>query len=1042
MNHVFCKTPRPSALCLWMSFLLIFGLILENPVFAQDPNFQPIIGQIGALESVRDPKCHATASRLEDFLYGTPLCFEARNKRIEFQQSFVEIIWLDFTAAKKNKLEEQSDLALFETIESKHFTFREDESGVTLQFDKGKQINITNRDFRQYSSVAYALRAILAVQQIYLFKTEKLARLDDGVLERFKKSLDLAVLALLNEADQLARKDDKHQIEEKHLESAINNLFPRINGTIPVSNPTSAAVDQSAFVYEIINQKLASYQKYNQITQAVFLRNVQVYFSKVPWPGDKEESIALKNFFTEAMAQFSISLLDYTQQNVLAQNKATIHYEDIYKTVQAFLPHEVNMFEDVIYFPNLERKGQLTIEAYDLDAFRDSGLHWQYLKFALDDPAFQLKTTLDPFAMEMAVEGIAQFAVLVFRMAGMDAMEKEQSLLKIQNINTALMQIQEKLNNYGNSAPKESDLKIVSGKSQTETTEGNLFTEVNEEWEFSFEHRNSDWLNRLIRSYVIKEDENLARLSIPPAFGGGGVAAEDFDNDGWVDLLLLSGRGNHLLKNEKGEKLVNVTKEAGLDWKRNDGSYGEPRQPIIVDFDNDGWQDIFISYVNDAHRIYRNRGDGTFEDMTQNANLGGIGLVGGPCTSIDYDKDGLLDLYIGYFGNYLKGELPTLKRHNTNGSPNMLFRNKGNFQFENVSNGSGLENSGWTQAVGHADINGDGWQDLIVGNDFGTNSYYLNNQNGTFSDFSEQLGTNKPSYTMNVGISDLNRDQLPDFYISNIVVMEKDDKYVLPNEDTQAHFDPSSLSTMRVVEANDLFISSFDEKGELSYTQSTAIGRGYASTGWSWDADFFDFDNDSDDDLYCLTGMNQYSVYGTENPYYNSPEGEAVDITVAKSSKEPNILFNNSNGQLEVVDKSSGLDYSGTSRSGAYFDMDNDGDLDLVVNEYQGSAKLFRNNAEKSENNWVKIKLIGDPAKKMSKDAIGAAVILTLPDGTKQWKEVYSTTGYLSGHPKDLHFGLGDSKQFELEVKWTDGSIQRHKNLQINSIHLVRVGEK
>jgi len=301
------------------------------------------------------------------------------------------------------------------------------------------------------------------------------------------------------------------------------------------------------------------------------------------------------------------------------------------------------------------------------------------------------------------------------------------------------------------------------------------------------------------------------------------------------------------------------------------------------------------------------------------------------------------------------------------------------------------------------------------------------------------MATDKPSYTMNIGISDLNRDMRPDFYISNIVVMEKDDKYVLPNEDTPAHFDPSSLATMRVVEANDLFISSTDKNGQPSYAKSTAIGRGYSATGWSWDADFFDFDNDGDDDLYCLTGMNQYSVYGTSNEYYNSPEGEAKEVTYANSNEEANILFSNEQGTLEVVTNSGGLDYSGTSRSAAFFDMDNDGDLEIIVNDYQNKAKLFRNNTkqEANTNNWVAIKLNGDPSQKITKDAIGTALILTTPDGEKKWKEVYSTTGYLSVHPKICHFGLGAAKACNLEIRWPNGHVQIVENLEPNKLHVI-----
>jgi len=559
-----------------------------------------------------------------------------------------------------------------------------------------------------------------------------------------------------------------------------------------------------------------------------------------------------------------------------------------------------------------------------------------------------------------------------------------------------------------------------------------------DESKLNFKHRNSDWLSRTIRSYTVNTDENIARLAIPPAFSGSGVGAEDIDNDGWIDLLLLGGKGNKLFKNLKGEKFVDITKQAGLDWKRADGNYGEPRQPIIVDFDNDGQQDIFISYANDLHRIYRNNGNGTFTDMTDQAGLGGQGMIGGPSTSFDFDKDGLLDIYIGYFGNYPQGDLPTLSRHNANGAANKLFKNLGDFKFVEVSKKSGTDNTGWTQAVGHSDIDGDGWQDLIVGNDFGINSYYRNNQDGTFTDIAKPLATDKPSYTMNIGISDLNRDARPDFYISNIVVMEKDDKYVLPNENTTAHFEPNSLSTMRVVEANDLFLSTTNENGSLRFTKSKNVGRGYAATGWSWDADFFDFDNDGDDDLYCLTGMNPYSVYGTENPYYQDPESEQSNVLFAQSQAENNVFFENKNGWLNVLPTIGGLNYKGTSRSAAYFDMNQDGDSDIVINEYQGQAKLFQNNAEKNSNNWVKIKLVGDPKHQISRDAIGATITLTSSTGHAQWKEVYSTTGYLSAHPKWIHFGLGNNKQISLAIKWPNGKIQRIESIDPNKSHLIK----
>jgi len=1005
---------------------------------AQGPSpFQPVLTQMGTLEGARDPKCHATAARLEDFIYGTPLSMAAREARIDFQQQLVRSIWQGYTQRLTADLAPAARLALFKSVVQAHFQFEIFPEGVKVVLPGGRQVNIPERDFRQYSTVAYALRAILSIQQACYLDAANLAPLDEEQLAYFKQGIDIAVLALLGDADAQARAAGSQEIQADQLATA------RASWRFPYRQSNSGAAvrlsqqEITTILEAQITEKQAAYTAYNAISQAVFMRNIQVYFSKVPWPKSTEESEALKNHFTAIMVQFSSELLLSAQELARQAGTPQLNYGQMYQAVQSILPHSVNYFEDVTYFPRLLRTERTVIQSYDLDAFRDSGLHWQYLRFVLQDHGSELVVLPDPFALEMYVEGVAQFAVLLFRMAGEEVVANGGSALQIANLNNALVNFQDKLLKHAEmpAVSTAGRTAIQSAPALDTPLAGPGFQDITAAVGLNFSHRNSDWLSRLIRSYVVKESENLARLAIPPAFGGGGVAAEDIDNDGWADILLLSGQGNRLYKNVGGQKLEDITTQAGIDWQRPDGTYGEPRQPIIVDFDNDGNQDILITYANDQHRMYRNRSDGTFEDVSHLAQLGGEGLVAGPATVLDYDRDGRLDIYLGYFGNYLQGELPTLRRHNTNGTPNKLFRNLGGFRFADVSAGSGVENSGWTQAVGHADINGDGWQDLTAGNDFGTNAYYINQHDGTFIDRSAELGTDKPSYTMNVGVGDLNGDLRPDFYISNIVVMEKDDKYVLPNEDTRAHFDPKSLATMRVVEANDLFLSSPDRE---EYVTANNVDRGYSATGWSWDADFFDYDNDTDLDLYCLTGMNEYSVYGVENPYYASPAGETKAVVFATSNAEKNIFFENRDGELNVV-PASPLAYQGTSRSAAYLDFDHDGDLDVVVNEFQGPARLFRNGSEQNHNHWASIQLAGNPARS-NRDAIGANLIVTLPDGQQLWAEIHSTTGYLSGHPKTVHFGLGAATHFQLRVRWPGGEWEDFGDLKADQVH--RVGQQ
>ena len=175
----------------------------------------------------------------------------------------------------------------------------------------------------------------------------------------------------------------------------------------------------------------------------------------------------------------------------------------------------------MIYFPNYGRTGQITIEAYDLDAFRDSGLHWQYLKFALDDYAAKMQVFPDPYALEMTVEGVAQFAVLLFRMGGEVTKEAKVERLTMEHINQALIAFQQKLDQHPLTPSNINTSKIASSTTTDRNKEIQEFEEIGEKWGLTFEHRNSNWLSRLIRSYVIKEEENVARMSIPPAFGGG-----------------------------------------------------------------------------------------------------------------------------------------------------------------------------------------------------------------------------------------------------------------------------------------------------------------------------------------------------------------------------------------------------------------------------------------------------------------------------------------------------------------------------------------
>ncbi|MCB1096447.1 MAG: CRTAC1 family protein [Verrucomicrobiae bacterium] len=1032
------------------AILLTFFVGSATGAFSQErtpkselTGFSSIFAEITSLESKSDPKCHATASRLEDFVYGTRLSDEARFLKNEMVTKLAaRLVAGDGGASKELPLlSENADGSWLVTISNNNGT---------------RELTISARDKRQYSSVAYSLRCILGAQQnaVLAGKAPNSTGVDEAQVEELKQTLDLYQLAVLQVADKKARERNELTVNgdvlrEAWLEVGLPTAdAPNAAEEQTSSKPTTTG-DPFVVLKEIIEQKVTAYAAYNRISNQIFVRNLQVYFARRRWPADPAEGAKLKSYIAQSITNFAIEL--YTGADALARDRgdSLVRERDVSTQAQAFVAYRINEYEDAIFFPNLERSRQVTIESYDMDSFRDSGLHWRYLQFALEDPSFTAQLGADPFAAELLAENIAQFGVLMLRIAGEHAIADGRERLAAADIESGLRDIQDRITAHGKAVPSKVDEGGIISSNSTppqSADEGGeaLFSEVSAAMGIQFSHRSSDWLNRQLRSYL-KTGRDTGTVTIPPAFGGSGIAAEDVNHDGRPDLLILSGLGNRLYLNEKGKQFIDVTEASGITWLRAaDNRPGEPRQPIIADFDSDGHQDIFISYVNDNHRLYKGHGDGTFEDVTDQCGLGGTGLVGGPATALDFDNDGDLDLFIAYFGDYLNGVLPTLERRNRNGLPDKLFRNTGGMRFEEVKN-AGVEDPGWGQAAGHTDFNGDGWQDIIVGNDFGVNGYYQNLKDGTFREVSALLGTDKPSYTMGIGIADLNRDQLPDIYISNIVTMNKDEKYVLPSRDTPQKFNPDKLANMRVVEANDLFLSS--HKGDSgfapTYERSTLIDRGYSSTGWSWDADFFDADNDGDEDLYVLNGMNEFNLYSSENPYYSDPlKNEKVEVEIANANAERNVFFSNEGGRLQDRSAPSGLDFLGNARSAAYLDFDGDGDLDIAVNSYHGPVRLFRNDSPVDVGaGWLKLRLIGDPSRGVPLDAVGAQVVVNGGTAIRGlWREVHSTIGYLSVHPKELHFGVGSEEELEIEIAWPDGTSQRFDHVRPNQTYTLKVG--
>jgi hypothetical protein len=1029
------------------TLLLLFAM----PVAAQDA-FQQLrkelgldatVGVIESLENKRDPKCDATATRLENFMYGTPLAHTGREAKVDLQKKLIRTIWQEASDAARAAKADAVTPEILKPVIQRVAPYQIDEQkNAYVKLADGTELLLEERDVRQYGSVAYALRAILATQQDALLTPGvHLVALTPEAVQSMKEVVDVYTLAALNISDKSARKNGKKELDAALMTDAWKRVAP-----LPMQQAYTKPAEASKpgeVLRKIIAQKLVSFRTYNESADPLLYSNIQSFYARHPWPNDDDQTRQITRAFSGAVMNFIAETLVRAQAKAKAEGSPVVRERHIAAVYDEWAPYTVNIYEDVIFFANLPKEKQVYIEAYDADSLRDSGLHWHLIQQVIDNPTFPLELDLDPFAAELLAEGDAQIGVLTFRTAGELARREDSPTLQESHVVAAQKLIAQRFAEHLKAKPasKPDATKLASTSAKTRPMTGKFFDDVTATTGIEFTHRSSDWLSRFQRTFLysrkgtdVPDPTKEPSHDVPPAFSGSGVAAGDIDNDGDADILLVGGLGNRVYLNGGDGTFVDGTAKSGLNWKGSDEKPGEPRQPLIVDLDNDGDEDVFISYVNAAHRVYRNNGDSTFTDVTATAKLGGEGLVGGPATAFDYDRDGLLDLYIGYYGNYLAGVGPNLSRVNTNGTPNRLYRNRGNFTFEDVSAGSGTENVGWTQAVAAVDFDLDAWPDLIVGNDFGVNAYYRNLGNGKFEDVAAKLGTDLPSSSMNIGTADLNKDGYPDVYISNIVAMVKDEKYVLPTEDTKMKRKAEKLATMRVVQNNHLFTSKRGD--ELHYAVNDAVDPSDTSTGWAWDADFFDFDNDGDDDLYLVNGLHEYLLYQSEFKV-NTPNGQK-EMKFAVHPREPNVFFVNEGGRLANRSGDSGADFSGNSRSAAYLDMEGDGDLDVVVNNFNDGAVFLRNNAQKLRHRWIKLDLVGDPAKGINADAIGARIVVTTPSGNAIWREVQSATGYLSQHPRQQHIGLGSESKADVLVYWPNGEKREYKGLEADKIHKLR----
>ena len=531
-------------------------------------------------------------------------------------------------------------------------------------------------------------------------------------------------------------------------------------------------------------------------------------------------------------------------------------------------------------------------------------------------------------------------------------------------------------------------------------------TTITEQTEFALPPESDDFFQEIIKYSGIDfthtiGDEHLSNLV--ESVGGGAVFL-DYDQDGFIDLYLSNGNyveglsmnedhpavktsENALFRNLGNGTFEDVTKKAKVD----DRGYGMGM--TVGDFDNDGYPDIYISN-HGANVLYHNNGNGTFSNVTKKAGVGGAECSVG-AVWFDYDNDSFLDLYVGnyidfdpqYNYYYAPDGFPGPMAYD--GQPDILYHNNGDGTFADVTNEMGVFNrDGRAMGVGAADYDNDGFVDIFVSNDH-MNNYLYHNQGGKgFVDKGIMSGVafnqiGEATISMSVDFADYNNDGLLDLFVS-------DDVYC----------------SLYRNEGNGVF-------SEMSYNAGIAVACGQF-VGWA--STFIDYDNDGDLDLFKINGELKH-LYGQEDQLFENDGNEKfIDVSTERGS-----YF-----QQELV-----------GRGASFGDIDNDGDIDVYIVNLNNGGALLRNN-KGNENSWIALQLIGDES---NMDGIGARVTI-VSGGVKQYTQKRSASGYLSQNDPRLYFGLGNSKMVEsIEVIWPSGKVQNLENIKSGQFITIKESE-
>lgn len=985
-----------------------------------------VLSELAALESEKDVTCWTSFRQLDWFIAEKSYDEYATLAKVRAIKALVRAAWAKASAASSGANVSAADIAA--VVELPNISLEPSQSTEFAEFTN----DIGLKNYSDYQKTAEHWRVVLAVVQDEMYETGGKPQLKPLQSEGLQSLADVTTtlsLMLLKESAMAAEENQSEFIGGEHVKTAYQAIATAHDlGSAPRKRSASTASvvkdHLQPLTRTLLDGKYRALKAFNHGSKGTAkgpsseptAQGILEDLNRVARMPLTAEAVTLLQRQLQSFVHFVAAgynpmrsdnyLSDGSFASTAMVRKGYLSTSEVQNAVMQLFPHRMMNNGDIVvrYEPNPGPMTKMQIEPieirildHEMNGVRDSGIHWLVARTVWDERAF----AMDPFAAEYLTEVVSM--MMATWMHRGEQLAKEMGKSEVDGEVAA--RVQSKL--YVMVPPKDPSAgawpaERAAAKPAALAEYGNGFFRDETE---------SSGLPTALADFnaqgerVAKDGSSAATSFDLQTIMGGGIAVGDVNGDGYEDLYLTGESLGRLYLNDGKARpghFSDVTEKWGL--PAIDDGHGT----LFFDFEGDGDQDLLVLRSKNASALFL-QDQGVFTDAA--ASLGLSTHYGAHVAHVfDYDRDGDLDILVGYYGskeahdaNGQTRSLPSMDGRN--GSANQLWRNDGGAVTE-VAAAAGVGDVGWALAAGSFDYDLDGYPDLYLANDFGANVMYRNRGDGTFQDVTEALGTGDRGSGMNVDVADVNHDGKWDFYVTNIDMFSKNIKVVFPTDESTIDINQSLTRAFQYLTGNKLYMS--NEEGGFSPEEHLRFEP--HDRGWGWDAAFMDVDNDGDEDMYVTNGWVQGSYAGGQK----------------------NQFYINHKGAFYLAPETGAEAFAGNTRSSVAVDIDNDGDLDLVANNFRQGPRVLRNTL-RSSNRWLRFSLAG---KGKNPKAIGARILVTAGKRSLM-RQTSGGRGYLGQGSSVLSLGVGTAKTVDVTVFWPDGSESSATGLSTNKQHLM-----